>query len=222
MRRQIAERMLQSVRTAPHVLTVMEADMSRVLAHQARNRPAFATQGLRLTLTAYIASALASSLRANPLVNSSWVEGGIQVHPHIHIGMAVSLGGEGLIVPVIRDADSLSLVGMARAVNDLAERARSGKLQAHEVRDGTFTLTNHGVGGSLFAMPIINQPQTGILGVGALHKRPIVISDQDGNDALAIRPMVYLSLVFDHRVLDGASADQFLAAVKAHLETPAF
>jgi 2-oxoisovalerate dehydrogenase E2 component (dihydrolipoyl transacylase) len=119
---------------------------------------------------------------------------------------------------VIRNAGDLSLRSIARAVNDLAERARAKKLQPEEVKDGTFTLTNHGTGGSLLAMPIINQPQTGILGTGAIRKRPVVLTDADGNDAIAIRPMVYLSFVFDHRILDGASADQFLLTVKAALE----
>jgi 2-oxoglutarate dehydrogenase E2 component (dihydrolipoamide succinyltransferase) len=132
--------------------------------------------------------------------------------------MATSLGEEGLIVPVIKGADSLSLLGMARAVNDFANRARSKKLQPDEVKGGTFTLTNHGISGSLFALPIINQPQCGILGVGAMQKRAVVITDADGNDSIAIRPMVYLSFVFDHRILDGASADWFLAKVKETLE----
>ncbi len=132
--------------------------------------------------------------------------------------MATSLGEEGLIVPVLRRADELSLLGIARAVNDLAERARTKKLQPEEVKGGTFTLTNHGISGSLFAMPIINQPQVGILGVGAIQKRPVVVSDSSGNDAIAILPMVYLSFVFDHRILDGASADLFLAKVKETLE----
>jgi len=132
--------------------------------------------------------------------------------------MATSLGKDGLIVPVIKGADNLSLLAMARTVNDLAYRARNKKLQPDDVRGGTFTLTNHGVSGSLFAMPIINQPQCGILGVGALEKRAVVVSDADGNDAIAIRPMLYLSFVFDHRILDGASADWFLAKVKETLE----
>ena len=132
--------------------------------------------------------------------------------------MATSLGEAGLIVPVIKGADALSLLGMARAVNDLASRARAKKLQPDEVRGGTFTLTNHGTSGSLFAMPIINQPQCAILGVGAMQKRAVVVNDAFGNDAIAIRPMVYLSLVFDHRILDGASADWFLAKVKETLE----
>lgn len=218
VRRQIAERMQQSKQTSPHVLTVMEVDMSRVVAHRAANKPAFAADGVNLTYTAYFMAAIAAALKAQPLVNSSWTEQGIRLHGEVNIGMATSLGDEGLIVPVLRRADELSLLGIARAVNDLAGRARSHKLRPEEVRDGTFTLTNHGIGGSLFAMPIINQPQCGILGVGAMQKRAVVITDADGNDAIAIRPMVYLSFVFDHRILDGASADAFLVKVRETLE----
>jgi 2-oxoglutarate dehydrogenase E2 component (dihydrolipoamide succinyltransferase) len=218
VRRQIAERMQQSKQTSPHVMTVMEADMSRVVAHRAASKAAFAADGANLTFTAYFIVAIAAGLKAQPLVNSSWTEAGIQVHGEINIGMATSLGEAGLIVPVLRRADELSLLGIARAVNDLAARARSHKLKPEEVRGGTFTLTNHGVGGSLFAMPIINQPQCGILGVGTLQKRAVVIGDASGGDAIAIRPMLYLSFVFDHRILDGASADAFLVRVKEALE----
>jgi len=218
VRKQIAERMVLSVHTSPHVLTVMEADLSRVLAHQAASREQFAAQGIRLTLTAYFISAIATALRSHPLVNSSWTDDGILLHHQINIGMAVSLGDAGLIVPVIRNADSLSLVGLARTINDLSDRARNKRLTPDEVKGGTFTLTNHGTGGSLFALPIINQPQVGILGTGSLQKRPVVITDPDGRDSIAIRPMVYLSFVFDHRILDGASADAFLADVKKGLE----
>ncbi len=218
LRRQIAERMVASKRISPHVLTVMEADMSRVLAHRAAHKEAFEREGVRLTLTAYLVAAIVAGLKANPLVNSTWTEEGILVHREVNIGMAVALGEEGLIVPVIKQADHLSLLGMARAVNDLAYRARQRKLQPDEVRGGTFTLTNHGTAGSLFAMPIINQPQCGILGAGALQKRPVVVTDAAGNDAIAIRPMVYLSFVFDHRILDGSSADAFLSKVKETLE----
>jgi 2-oxoisovalerate dehydrogenase E2 component (dihydrolipoyl transacylase) len=200
------------------VLTVMEADMSRVAAHRAAHKVSFSADGVNLTYTAYFISAIASGLRGYPLVNASWTEEGILLHPEVNIGMATSLGEEGLIVPVLRRADELSLLGIARAVNDLSERARSKKLLPEDVRGGTFTLTNHGISGSLFAMPIINQPQVGILGVGAIEKRPVVVSDQAGNDAIAILPMVYLSFVFDHRILDGASADAFLGKVKRTLE----
>lgn len=218
IRRQIAERMVASKHISPHVLTVMEADLSRVIAHRAANKALFARDGIHLTFTAYFVAALAAALKAHPLVNATWTEEGLLLHSDIHIGMATSLGAEGLIVPVIRNADHLSLLGIARAVNDLAERARTKRLQPEEVRGATFTLTNHGTAGSLFAMPIISQPQCGILGTGAIQKRPVVVTDADGNDAIAIRPMVYLSFVFDHRILDGASADAFLATVKEGLE----
>ncbi len=213
IRKQIAEHMVMSKHTAPHVLTVMEADMSRVVQHRAENKAAFERDGIHLTYTAYFMLAIVAGLKAYPIVNSSWTEEGLLIHQDINLGMATSLGEEGLIVPVIKQADRLSLLGMARAVNDLAQRARARKLQPDEVKGGTFTLTNHGLSGSLFAFPIINQPQCGILGVGALQKRVVVIED-----AIAIRPMVYLSFVFDHRILDGASADQFLAKVKERLE----
>lgn len=218
IRKSIATHMVESKRTSPHVLTVMEADMSRVIAHRAANKETFARDGVNLTFTAYFMTAIVAGLKAYPIVNSSWSEQGIVLHKSINLGMATSLGEEGLIVPVIKNADGLSLLGMARAVNDLANRARSRKLQPDEVRGGTFTLTNHGISGSLFAFPVINQPQCGILGVGALQKRVVVETDELGRDSIAIRPMVYLSFVFDHRILDGASADWFLAKVKETLE----
>ncbi len=218
IRRAIARHMLESKQTSPHVLTVMEADLSRVIAHRAANKDAFARDGINLTFTAYFMQAIVAGLKAYPVANSSWSDEGILLHKGIHLGMATSLGEDGLIVPVIKNADSLSLLGLARAVNDLANRARARKLQPDEVKGGTFTLTNHGISGSLFAFPVINQPQCGILGVGALQKRVVVISDELGRDSIAIRPMVYLSFVFDHRILDGASADWFLAKVKETLE----
>ncbi len=218
VRKQIAERMVASKRISPHVLTVMEADLSRVVAHRAANKAAFEREGVNLTFTAYFVSAIVTALKANPLVNSTWTDEGLLLHRDINIGMATSLGEEGLLVPVIKNADHLSLLGIARAVNDLAARARSKKLTPDEVKGATFTLTNHGTAGSLFAMPIINQPQCGILGTGTIQKRPVVVTDADGNDSIAIRPMVYLSFVFDHRILDGASADAFLAKVKEVLE----
>ncbi len=211
--------MVESKHTSPHVLTVMEADLSRISAHRAAHKAEYARQGINLTYTAYFFHAIVSALKAYPIVNSSWSEGGILLHREIHLGMATSLGEEGLIVPVIKNAQDLSLMGIARAVNDLANRARARKLTPEEVRGGTFTLTNHGISGSLFAFPVINQPQCGILGIGAMQKRVIVQTDPNGQDSLAIRPMVYLSFVFDHRILDGASADWFLTHVKQSLET---
>jgi pyruvate/2-oxoglutarate dehydrogenase complex dihydrolipoamide acyltransferase (E2) component len=214
IRKQIAEHMIMSKHTSPHVLTVMEADMSRVVKHRAANKEIFARDGVNLTFTAYFMMAIVAGLKAYPQVNSSWTDAGLLIHKAVNIGMATSLGEEGLIVPVIKGADNLSLLAMARTVNDLANRARSKKLQPDDVKGGTFTLTNHGISGSLFAFPVINQPQCGILGVGAMQKRVVVTE----GDAIAIRPMVYLSFVFDHRILDGASADWFLAKVKETLE----
>jgi 2-oxoglutarate dehydrogenase E2 component (dihydrolipoamide succinyltransferase) len=196
----------------------MEADMSRVVAHRSANKEAFARDGANLTFTVYFIAAIVAGLKVNPMANSSWTEDGILLHHAINIGMATSLGADGLIVPVIKGADGLSLLGMARAVNDLSGRARAKKLHPDEVRGGTFTLTNHGTAGSLFAMPIMNQPQSGILGAGAMQKRAVVVTDSNGGDSIAIRPMVFLSYVFDHRILDGASADAFLAKVKETLE----
>ncbi|HEX9118847.1 MAG TPA: dihydrolipoamide acetyltransferase family protein [Anaerolineae bacterium] len=218
IRRQIAEHMSMSQKTSPHVLSVMEADMGRVWAHRAANKESYARDGVKLTFTAYFIAAIVAALKAHPMVNSTWTEEGLLVHSAVNIGMATSLGDEGLIVPVIKGADNLSLLAIARAVNDLANRARAKKLQPDDVRGGTFTLTNHGIGGSLFAMPIINQPQSAILGTGALQKRVVVATDANGNDSIAVRPMVYLSLVFDHRILDGASADAFLSTIKSTLE----
>ncbi len=213
IRKSIAEHMVMSKHTSPHVLTVMEADMGRVAKHRSANKEIFARDGINLTFTAYFMTAIVAGLKSYPIVNSSWSDEGVLVHKAVNLGMATSLGEEGLIVPVIKNADNLSLLAMARAVNDLANRARIKKLQTDEVKGGTFTLTNHGISGSLFAFPVINQPQCGILGVGTMQKRVVVI-----DDAIAIRPMVYLSFVFDHRILDGASADNFLMKVKETLE----
>jgi 2-oxoisovalerate dehydrogenase E2 component (dihydrolipoyl transacylase) len=213
VRRAIAEHMVYSKHTSPHVTTVMEADLNRVVAHRSANKEAFARDGAHLTYTAYFIAASIAGLKAFPIVNSSWSSEGILLHRSLNIGIATSLGEAGLIVPVIKNAEALSLLGLARTINDLANRARQRQLQPDEVKGGTFTLTNHGISGSLFATPIINQPQCGILGVGAIQKRVVVASDASGNDILAIRPLVYISLTFDHRVLDGATADHFLAEV---------
>ena len=218
MRRTIAERMIQSLGTSAHVLTVMEADMSRVIEHRNAHKQEFAEENIRLTFTAYFIQALAAALYSHPRVNSSWRAEGLFLHSEINIGMAVALGEDGLIVPVIRNTDTLSLREIARKISDLAERARAKKLLPEEVQDATFSLTNHGLSGSLFATPIIAQPQVGILGTGRIQKRAVVVSDAAGNDAIAIRPMVYLSFVFDHRVLDGEGADKFLYDVKERLE----
>jgi 2-oxoglutarate dehydrogenase E2 component (dihydrolipoamide succinyltransferase) len=213
MRRAIAEHMVRSKHTSPHVTTVFEADFSAVAAHRQAHKAEFAAKGVALTFTPYMIAACAAALGQHPLVNASWEDGGIRLHPHIHIGMATALPNNGLIVPVLKHVDEKSLLGLAREVNDLADRARAGRLSPDEVAGATFTLTNHGTSGSLFATPIINQPQVAIIGLGKITKRPVVVGD-----ALAIRPMAYLSLTFDHRVLDGASADAFLVSIQTMLE----
>jgi 2-oxoglutarate dehydrogenase E2 component (dihydrolipoamide succinyltransferase) len=213
VRRAIAEHMVMSKHTSPHVTTVMEVDLKHVVDHRQANKGSFARDGVNLTFTAYFVAATAAALKAYPMVNSSWTDDGIFLHRDLNIGMATSLGEAGLIVPVIKNADNLSLLGLARTVNDLAARARARQLKPDEVKGGTFTITNHGTSGSLFATPIINQPQCGILGVGAIQKRVVVI-----NDAIAIRPMAYLSFTFDHRILDGATADYFLGKVVEYLQ----
>lgn len=213
VRRSIADHMVKSKQTSPHVSTVMEADLHNVISHRMENKQDFARDGVNLTFTAYFISAAIAGLKSYPLVNSTWMKDGIQIHQQINFGMATSLGEQGLIVPVIKNADQLSLLGLAQKINDLAVRARNNNLLPNEVQGGTFTITNHGTSGSLFATPIINQPQAAILGVGVIQKRVTVI-----NDAIAIRPMVYLTLTFDHRILDGAIADHFLSTVVESLE----
>ena len=216
MRRAIAEHMLRSRRTAPHVTSVFELDVSRIAAHRERRKVEFERQGVKLTFTAYFVQAAVAALQAVPIVNGSYGEQGIVLNQRINIGVAVALE-EGLIVPVLRDADEKNLLGLARGVNDLAERARNRRLKPDETQGGTFTITNHGVSGSLFATPIINQPQAAILGIGAIQKRAVVITQND-IDAIAIRPMCYVSLTIDHRLLDGATADTFLSVIKQFLE----
>jgi 2-oxoglutarate dehydrogenase E2 component (dihydrolipoamide succinyltransferase) len=223
VRRSIAEHMLRSRRTSAHVTTVMEADLSRVIAHRQASKAMYARDGVDLTFTSYFVLAAVAGLKAVPWVNASWSDEGVILHRAVHIGVAVSLGEQGLIVPVIKDADQKSLQAVAVAVKDLATRARVRQLKPDDVQGGTFTITNHGVSGSLVATPIINQPQCGILGVGAIQKRVVAVETVtptgDKADAVAVRPMVYLSLTFDHRIIDGAVADRFLAAVVERLQT---
>ena len=213
IRQQIAEHMLRSKHTSPHVTTVMEADMSSGMLHRSENKDEYAKAGVNLTFTTYFAAASVQALKKYQIVNSSWSSDGIVLHRDINIGIAVSLGADGLIVPVIRRADSLSLFHLADEINKLTIRARQKQLLPDDVQNGTFTITNHGVNDSLFATPIINQPQCAILGVGVIQKRVVVI-----NDAIAIRPMVYISLTFDHRIIDGAIADHFLSHVIEFLQ----
>lgn len=213
LRQAIAEHMVRSqLHTAPHVTTVFEVDMSAVIAHRTAHQAEFARQGLKLTLTAYFAAASVTALQENPYLNAQWTDEGIYLHHAVHLGIAVAIDG-GLIVPVIRHAQDLNLMGMARAVSSLAQRAREKQLKPDEIQGGTFTITNHGVSGSLLATPIINQPQAAILGVGAVEKRVKVIQD-----AIAIRPCCYMTLTFDHRIADGAAGDAFMVALKNRLE----
>ncbi|MCX7851389.1 MAG: dihydrolipoamide acetyltransferase family protein [Anaerolineae bacterium] len=222
IRRLIAEHMVRSKHTAPHVTTVFDCDMTAVVRHRYAHQEAFARDGVDLTFTPYFIAAVVAALKAHPYANAAWSEEGIILKRAIHIGLAVAIP-DGLIVPVIHHADSFNLLGLARAVNDLARRAREGQLKPDEIQGGTFTITNHGTSGSLFATPIIHQPQTGILGIGRIHKEPVVISRghpllPDAEDVIAIRPVAYLSFSFDHRVLDGATADAFVSTIKTHLE----
>jgi 2-oxoglutarate dehydrogenase E2 component (dihydrolipoamide succinyltransferase) len=212
MRKAIAEHMVRSKHVAPHVTSVHEADMSRVIAYQKEHEAEFAKQGVKLTYTAFFVQAAVAALKAWPIVNASFTDQGIVMRRNINIGVAVALE-DGLIVPVIKNADEKSLLGIARAVNDLATRAREKRLSPEDVQGGTFTITNYGVFGSLFGTPVINQPQSAILGVGAIQKRVVVV-----NDAIAIRPMIYLSITIDHRLLDGAIGDQFMSKFKRYLE----
>lgn len=212
MRRRIAERMVESLlHTAPHVTTVFEADLGAVLAHRARHRADYARRGAALTLTAYFVRAAVEAIRAVPEANARWTEDALEVHHAIDIGIATALEGRGLIVPVLRGAHDLNLEATARALGELTRRAREGQLTPAEVRGGTFTISNHGVSGSLLATPIIiNQPQSAILGLGKLEKRVVVI-EQGGADLIAIRPRLYASLTLDHRVMDGERANLFLS-----------
>jgi 2-oxoglutarate dehydrogenase E2 component (dihydrolipoamide succinyltransferase) len=229
MRVAVARNTTQSLFTAPHVTTMWDVDMSAVLRHRAARKQEFAAAGVNLTITAYFVEAIVAGLKAVPAANATWTEEGILVKRSYHIGMATALpmdanGLGGLVVPVIKQAGELNLLGLARAVNDLADRARKNALTQADLTDGTFTLSNYGTSGSRFQTPIIVQPQVGILGVGAIEKRAVVVSqghplDPNPGDALVFKPMATLGFSYDHRVLDGATADAFCAAVKRQLES---
>jgi 2-oxoglutarate dehydrogenase E2 component (dihydrolipoamide succinyltransferase) len=211
MRRRIAEHMVQSLlHSAPHVTTVFEADLAAVLRDRARQREEFAQRGVPLTLTAYFVMAVVSAIREVPEVNSRWTDSALEIYEPIHVGIGTAVEGQGLIAPVLRDAQKLDLFATARALNDLVTRARSGKLTPTDVRGGTFTISNHGVSGSLLAAPIIiNQPQSAILGVGKLEQRAVVV-EEGGEAKLTARPRCYVTLTIDHRVLDGEQANHFM------------
>jgi pyruvate/2-oxoglutarate dehydrogenase complex dihydrolipoamide acyltransferase (E2) component len=208
MRKRIAEHMVRSLRTAAHCTTIVEADMSRIEA--ARGRRSYLP---------FVARATIAALREHPGLNATLEGDMLTVHEEVHLGIAVSLGEQGLIVPVIRNAQELSHEGLASRIKDLAERARGKQLAPDEVGGGTFTITNPGAFGAVLATPIINQPQVAILDLEAVVKRPVVLTDADGNDSIAIRPMTYLCMSWDHRALDGALAAQFLSTLKLRIES---
>jgi len=212
MRKRIAEHMIASRRTSAHVHSVFEVNFGRVAQAREAKKAEYERAGAKLTYLSFILKAVVNALRAVPVVNASVDGETIVYHQNINVGIAVALDW-GLIVPVIKNADEKNLLGLSRAVADLATRARNKQLKPEEVTGGTFTITNPGVFGALFGMPIINQPQVAILGVGNIEKRPVVI-----DDAIAIRPMAYLSLGYDHRIIDGAVADEFMSLVKHELE----
>ncbi len=216
IRKLTAEHMVMSRRVSPHVNTIFEIDYTRIAQLRARKKKEYADRGVNLTYLAFIAKAVADGLRKHPSVNSAVSGESTVFRRDINLGIAVALDW-GLIVPVIKHADELSLLGVARAINDLGERARTKKLSPDDVQRGTFTITNPGVFGSVIGTPIINQPQAAILCVGAIEKQPAVIT-VDGNDSLAIRTKGMLALAFDHRIVDGADADRFMADVKQMLQ----
>ena len=207
-----ADRMVQSKRTAAHVTTVFEVDMTKVEKYRTLNKDSMKRENIHLTYMPFVILAAARTLKECPMLNASWTDEGIIQKNYVNMGIAVSVE-DGLIVPVIKDADRKDLLQIAGQVQDIAQRARTKKIKPEEVQGGTFTITNYGLNGSLFGTPVILLPQTAILGVGAVVKRPVVI-----DDAIAIRSMAYLSLSFDHRVMDGADADAFLRKVKGILE----
>jgi 2-oxoglutarate dehydrogenase E2 component (dihydrolipoamide succinyltransferase) len=218
MRKRIAASMAGSLSTAPHVTAVFEADLSAVMRHRRANKGLFASRNTPLTFTAYFVAAAIAAIHKVPRVNSRWSEEHLEIFHHINMGIGTALGDEGLIVPVLHDAQDMDLQAIATGLADLTSRARNKQLTPEDVRGGTFTISNHGVSGSLVATPIIiHQPQSAILGVGKIEKR-IKVFEVDGEDVMAIRPMCYVSLTIDHRVLDAFQTNAFLAELVSTLE----
>jgi 2-oxoglutarate dehydrogenase E2 component (dihydrolipoamide succinyltransferase) len=218
IRQLIASHMVKSVQTSPHVTSFMEADMTRIVQWREKNKDAFQKrENAKLTFTPVFIEAIAKAVRDFPMVNVSLDGSKIIIHKSINVGMAVAMPNLNLIVPVVRNADEKNLLGLVKNVNDLAERARIGKLVPDEITGGTISLTNLGSFGTLMGTPIINQPQTAIVAVGAIKKRPVVLETPDG-DVIAIRPIMMISVTYDHRVIDGALGGQFLARVVQYLE----
>jgi 2-oxoglutarate dehydrogenase E2 component (dihydrolipoamide succinyltransferase) len=218
MRSIIAQRMVESKHTSAHVHSVFKIDMTRIVKIREREKSKYEQRnGVKLTYMPFVTSAVVTCLRKMPIVNASMEGNAIRYHKHINIGVAVALDW-GLIVPVIKNAEERSFLGIARAIADLAARARGKKLKPDEVSEGTFTITNPGIFGEQFGTPVINQPETAILGVGGLFKEPTVVTDADGNDSIAVRHIMRLTLGFDHRIIDGADAGKFMAELKKTLE----
>jgi 2-oxoglutarate dehydrogenase E2 component (dihydrolipoamide succinyltransferase) len=218
MRKIIMQRMIESRRTSAHVHAMFEVDMTRIVNLRNKHKSSFEQRnGTRLTFMPFFVRAAIIGLQQFPIVNAS-VEGeAVRYHRHVNMGIAVALDW-GLIVPVLKNADELNFLGLQRGITDLGERARSKKLKPEEVEGSTFTVTNPGQFGAVFGLPIINQPNSAIMGVGGITKTPLVVTDKDGSDSIAIRSVVHLTLGYDHRIIDGAVADQFMAFVKKTLE----
>jgi pyruvate dehydrogenase E2 component (dihydrolipoamide acetyltransferase) len=218
MRKIIAQRMIESRRTSAHVHCMFEVDLNRIVYLRNKNKSAFEKRhGARLTFMPFFARAVIITLQQFPIVNASIEGESIRYHRHVNLGVAVALDW-GLIVPVLKNAGELNFLGLQRGISDLGERARGKKLKPEEVEGSTFTITNPGQFGAVFGLPIINQPNAAILGVGGITKSPVVVTDEDGNDSIAIRSLVHLTLGYDHRLIDGAVADQFMAQLKKTLE----
>ncbi len=218
MRSIIAKRMVESKHTSAHVHSVFKVDMTRIARIREREKSKYEQRnGVKLTYMPFITRAAIHCLRKMPIVNASLEGDSIRYHPNINIGIAVALDW-GLIVPVVKQAEERSFLGIARGIADVAERARSKKLKPDEASGGTFTITNPGIFGEQFGTPVINQPETAILGVGGLFKEPVVLTDAEGNDTIAIRHIIRLTLGFDHRIIDGAEAGKFMAELKKYLE----
>jgi len=218
MRKIIAQRMIESRRTSAHVHAMFEVDITNIVRLRNRMKSTFEQRhGARLTFMPFFVRAAIIGLQQFPIVNASIEGENIHYHRHVNVGIAVALDW-GLIVPVLKNADELNFLGLQRGITDLGERARNKKLKPEEVEGSTFTVTNPGQFGAVFGLPIINQPNSAIMGVGGIAKTPVVVTDADGNDSIAIRSLVHLTLGYDHRIIDGAVADQFMALVKKTLE----
>jgi pyruvate dehydrogenase E2 component (dihydrolipoamide acetyltransferase) len=219
MRKIIAQRMIESRRTSAHVHCMYEVDFTRIVTLRAKHKNAFEQRhGVRLTFMPFFVRAAIIAIQQFPIVNASMETDNIRYHRYVNVGIAVALDW-GLIVPVLKNAGDLNFLGLQRGITDLGERARSKKLKPEDVEGSTFTVTNPGQFGAVFGLPIINQPNSAIMGVGGITKQPLVITDKEGSDSIAIRSVVHLTLGYDHRLIDGAVADQFMALVKKSLET---